>query len=85
MPCADNEQASKAHNDYHQSEDNHGHDETADFCSPLCACNCCHTTIELPLLLSFFSDIRPMQEFNSFFLDHQSKTYFSIWQPPKIS
>ena len=85
IPCADAEQVSEEFIEYHQTNDDHDHNSEEDFCSPLCVCNCCHTNITLSTYLSFFPDIQPIQEFNSFYLDHQSKIYFSIWQPPKIA
>jgi len=85
MPCADNDQESGDQVEFHQSDGDHNHDETTDSCSPLCVCNCYHTNITIPIFLSFIPEIQLAQKFTSFYIDQQSNTYLSIWQPPKIS
>ena len=82
MQCADNNQDAHAQVEFHESADGHEHDENEDFCSPLCSCNCCHTNITLPTILTFVPEILFSQKLTSFIPEYPSSFYYAFWQPP---
>ena len=85
MPCADNEKVSETYVEYHQSTDDHDHNEHEDFCSPLCVCNCCQTNITITQLFSFVPELKLKKQFIDTYRDEHSNSFFHIWQPPKIA
>lgn len=94
VPCSDSMPLSNFFNPQKalvQSSINHnGHDHSnkADFCSPLCSCNCCGSiiaSISLPETLSF-SALIPMNGAHQIIYNNPEYSSYidSIWQPPKI-
>ena len=72
----------------HESSDHDHQNEGSNHCSPLCTCNCCHTTVKTPikanlsitpplLILSKYPLLASMLIDLTFIND--------IWQPPKLS
>lgn len=84
IPCVDAVECQEENAEYQlKAEDGHNHDAEDDYCSPFCACQCCHSHITAPGLLAYFSHTQNSQEFSSYYSDHLSNISFSIWEPPK--
>ena len=67
-----------------QLNDKHNHGD-ADFCSPFCHCNCCHTlTIDFPI--ASFEPLKALYSKKDFFIPEiqEQGILFSILQPPRV-
>lgn len=89
VPCADSmtpdrslqKAATEAH---HGGEDHHHH---TDFCSPLCVCGCCGTTVAQldPGTEFIIKTIGIRTSEKTIFRESlPSDLYYPIWEPPKI-
>ncbi len=84
-PCADKAGVDSTEISLEYSEFEQGHNDSADLCSPLCICHCCHSHLLVQELLKddlthdFFSS-----ETNLYSDPLKSGFLFSILQPPRI-
>lgn len=87
-PCADKYVSEEVINQsaYQAAVQQDNHSAQTDFCSPLCVCNCCSTS----LTIIAFADILPAGAIYSkdkeyaYYPPSLSDINRSIWQPPKI-
>ncbi|WP_418382261.1 DUF6660 family protein [Wenyingzhuangia fucanilytica] len=89
LPCTDsiftnvNEVTNTEICDTHQEHSEDVHDE----CTPLCTCNCCGTSITLPLLITFQDNHINIYDNSCYFYSYHYHYKFAkgLWHPPNIS
>lgn len=89
LPCTDSMFTCTNENntvELHQTHQEHSH-ETHDECTPLCTCNCCGTSITIPLLITFKERTIKIYDTNRFFYTYNYHYKFAkgLWHPPNIS
>lgn len=88
LPCTDsifdsiNESVSTEIHESHQEHSQDIHDE----CTPLCTCNCCGTSITLPVLITFKqNNLKNYDTCNFFYAYHYHYKFAKgLWHPPNI-
>ncbi|MGY5355799.1 DUF6660 family protein [Wenyingzhuangia sp. IMCC45467] len=88
LPCTDSifscidENVSTEIHKPHQEHSHNIHDE----CTPLCTCNCCGTSITLPVLISFLkNDIKNYNTCRFIYTYHYHYKFAKgLWHPPNI-
>ena len=85
VPCADGIYGDDCEQEthYHQESDDNDHSH-GDFCSPFCACNCCHTPTTFTIVASALFQINT----KALFISNQENVPVlalqSIWHPPRV-
>lgn len=88
FPCSDGDLCAHDAPDDHAVTISEHHTDAgaADICSPLCACSCCSTHVQLPVAFSFESHTPLlMAHQSSLNLPFVQAIDYAIWQPPRVA
>lgn len=90
MPCGDDIVTFSGIEDSisHIESNSHNHSpEEEDGCSPFCICQCCGSSIDLPILslISLKEVINSLQLYNTYTSNYSFEFNGGVWHPPSIS
>lgn len=84
-PCADETTADSIAVPIEDTGSGHDHNESEDFCSPLCVCHCCHSHLVIQqIFISEFSLLNYPLQRNTYNDPITSGFVGSLLQPPKV-
>jgi predicted aldo/keto reductase-like oxidoreductase len=89
MPCGDDMVVSynNEHSISHVEDSSHNHDsESDDGCTPFCICQCCGTSIDLPLYSLIYSKkkAKNSQHYPNYISNYSFDFKGGVWHPPSI-
>lgn len=83
-PCIDEAQDNALQkNELTQQTQNNHHNDGDDACSPFCTCQCCQTTVHIPVIKSTFFASSLKQEYCNIIQLITNYYLFSFYIPPK--